>query len=196
MSTHSIVNWATRAAIIAACAFAGTLPAAADTAPAPNPTAEGGSHQLSASEGCMNQWLFDGLWRLRVTNVAPVMDSMGLLPGYAVTISVRNGSNATTQLEQTGVQLKPAGHLVFDDGNTLDSTDAADIVSWNNELFKDLPPSAGFTHTINYFFNPKPATIPKPVKWLWDIDKSKAWKNAPHYTIADPSFRVDLTCSK
>lgn len=150
MSTHSIVNWAARAAIIAACALAGTLPAAADTTPAAHPTAEGGSHQLSAREDCMNQWLFDGLWRLRVTNVAAVMDSTGLLPGYAVTINVRNGSNVTTQLDKTGVDLKPAGHLVFDDGNALDSTDAADIVAWNNVLFKDLPPSAGFTHTINY----------------------------------------------
>jgi hypothetical protein len=193
---HSIISAAARSTIVAVIALASWLPSAAGSAPTPHPTAAGGSHQLAAREGCMNQWLFDGLWRLRVLSVAPVTDSTGLLPGYAVTIEVRNGSQTTTQLEKTGVSQGPAGHLVFDDGNTLDSTSAGDIVAWNNVYFKNLPPSAGFTHTINYYFNPKPATIPKPVKWLWDIDKSKEWKDAPRYTIADPSFRVDLTCSK
>jgi hypothetical protein len=193
---HWIIPTTVRGAILAVIVLASSLPGAADGTPSPHPTAAGGSHQLTAREGCMNEWLFDGLWRLRVLSVTSVTDPTGLLPGYGVTIEVRNGSHVTTQLLKTGVAQGPAGHLVFDDGNTLDATGAADIVAWNNVYFKNLPPSAGFTHTINYYFNPKPATLPKPVKWLWDIDKSKEWNDAPRYTIADPSFRVDLTCTK
>ena len=47
-------------------------------------------------EGCMNETLFDGLWRLKVLKVeAAHKDDAPLAPGCRVTVEVRNGWTGT-----------------------------------------------------------------------------------------------------
>ncbi len=188
---HPWLVWPT--AVIAACiSLASTVHA--DT-PAPNATTQGGSHQIGALEGCLNQWLFNGVWRVRVTSVQAIADPVANVPGYALNVEIKNGSTKTAVINETGVA--GPGHLVLDDGNQLDATSGNAIVAWNNAQFKELTASAGVTTSTQYFFAyPAPKTPGKPVKWLWDIDKSKVWSGQPRYSAADPSMRVDLTCDK
>jgi hypothetical protein len=183
--------WA--AAIVVTCI--GTASHAHADTPTPSATTQGGSHQIGALEGCLNQWLFNGVWRVRVTSVQPITDPVSNVPGYALNIEIKNGSTKTAVINETGVA--GPGHLVLDDGNQLDATSGNATVAWNNAQFKELTASAGLTTSTQYFFAyPAPKTPGKPVKWLWDIDKSKEWTGQPRYSASDPSMRVDLTCDK
>lgn len=167
--------------------LAGTLLAGASPTAAP-----GGSYQQNALSGCANQWVFNGVWRVRVTNISPITKAGVNYPGYAVTIQSRNGSHQTASWAYTGVS-DPS--LILDDGTVLQQ-DTDSTISWHNDSFKDLPQSAGFTHTLNYYMDSAVATPPKPSKLLIEVDPKKAGSSAPKYTTATPSLRVDLTCSK
>ncbi|MBC5824924.1 MAG: hypothetical protein GIW99_04550 [Candidatus Eremiobacteraeota bacterium] len=160
---------------------------------APKATAEGGSHQLNALQGCMNQWLFNGVWRVKVLKVESITKEFVNYPGYGVTIQVRNGSKKTTSMPYTGVA--DGGTLVLDDGNTLE-LDTEPMIAWHPYFYKDLPPSAGFTFTLDYYLPNKPDSVPKPQKWLLEVDPKKEGTTAPRYTTAEPSVRVDLRCDK
>jgi len=46
----------------------------------------------SSREGCMNQWLFNGVWRVKVTNVEPYMSGNQQV-GWQVTEVWRNGTS-------------------------------------------------------------------------------------------------------
>ena len=37
----------------------------------------GGANQKASVTGCVNEWLFNGVWRMRVTKVEPVTDPPG-----------------------------------------------------------------------------------------------------------------------
>lgn len=163
--------------------------------PAPRATTQGGSHQINALQGCMNQWLFNGVWRIRVTQMSSITDSTGMLPGVRLSFEVRNGSKTETMLLKTAVPSNP-GSLIFDDSNELDGTNTDAIVAWNAVYFKSLPPSGAMAFSIPFIFQPAPAKVPKPVKWLLNIDASKEWAGAPRYSTSNPSLRVDLTCNK
>jgi hypothetical protein len=162
-------------------------------APQPHATAPGGSHQIGALAGCTNQWLFNGVWRVRVVRVASVVKDIVQYPGYAVTIEARNGSQTTTSMAYSGVG--DGGTLVLDDGNTLNQ-DTDEAIAWHSDYFKDILPGAGFTFTLKYYLPNKPDTTPKPQKWILDINPKSRGTQAPHYTTANPSLRVDLTCKK
>ena len=158
--------------------------------PAPHATTAGGSHQLTALQGCMNQWLFNGVWRVRVTKVSAVTSQFGALPGYSVSLDVRNGSKSDAMLMQTGVS---APVLALDDGNILELS-TEDGVAWNTKFFENLPASSGFTIALPYYINPKPASTPKPQKLILEIDAKKAWHGQPHYQVGDPSLRINVGC--
>jgi hypothetical protein len=87
-----------RARIGAAVAVLFIFPALLGSTPTPAP---GGAKQRQAVEGCLNQWLFDGIWRFRVTKVAPINPD-GMRPGYGVAVEVRNGTHATLTPVFTG----------------------------------------------------------------------------------------------
>ena len=158
----------------------------------PPSTSSGGSFQANALSGCMNQWLFNGVWRVRVVSVSPITKEAVNYPGYAVTIQARNGSHATTSWAYSAVS-DPT--LVLSDGTVLElDTDAA--IAWHPNYYKDIPQSAGFTNTLNYYMDSKVDSPPKPAKVLIGIDPTKEGSSAPRYTTKTPSLRVDLTCTK
>jgi hypothetical protein len=184
-----------RRTVIAALSLIGMLgighaPIASAATPAPHATAAGGSHQLTALEGCLNQWVFDGVWRVRATKVSAVTSQFGAYPGYSIALEIRNGAKSDAMMMQTGVS---APVLALDDGNILTLT-TEDAVEWNNKIFQNLPPSAGFSITLPYYLTTKPATTPKPQKLILEIDASKAWKGQPHFQVANPSLRIKLDC--
>src|ERR1700687_3576076 len=75
----------------------------------------GGSTQVKAQEGCMNQWMFNGMWRVRVTNVA--FRPADPFNAWLVTMQWGNGTdfNGITPVD-TGVQSQV---LVLANGDTI-----------------------------------------------------------------------------
>jgi len=170
------------------------------TASAAAPQAEGGSTQVSAQDGCMNQWMFDGVWRVRVTNVA--YQPKGDHPNrWDVTMQWANGT------KYAGIApadtMKQDLVLGLQNGDTLTATDTT-VGSLNQQQldFHTFPASGQFTYTQSFYSNDDVENN-KPVKLLvtFDIPKYKAanpnnsgkfWKTkTPGY-----NYRINLTCTK
>ncbi len=65
--------------------------------------------QTNARTGCLNQWLFNGVWRAKVTKVEPIMDG-AKQTGWQVTEVWRNGTSrelapADSSLKSMDLQL-------------------------------------------------------------------------------------------
>lgn len=181
--------------ITAALLTAGILPVYAAA-----PTAEGGSTQAGAQPGCMNQWLFDGVWRVRVTNVA--FEPKGDRPAaWAVTMQWGNGTSyAGITPTDTRVQDMV---LALANGDTLTATDTTTGNLTQQKLFfHSFPASGQYTH-VQQFYGDTLDENNKPAKLLITFDiagyrkanpnnTGKFWKQkTPGY-----NYRVDLTCTK
>ncbi len=183
-----------RARMGAAVAVLVLFPALLAATPTPVP---GGATQRRAVEGCLNQWLFDGIWRFRVSKVEAVNPD-GLRPGYGVAVEVRNGTHATLTPVFAGADAQ-AMQLQLDDGNTLDAkaTTAAALIA-QKITYKELIQAAGVSIELQFLGETmaKPESLKKPRKLVFPIDPKpeRAHPNQPQYASGDPSFRVDLTC--
>ncbi|GAC1432633.1 MAG: hypothetical protein NVSMB5_26510 [Candidatus Velthaea sp.] len=174
--------------LVASGAAAGPLAAAT-----PSPVAPGGANQRVSLEGCTGQWLFNGVWRIRVNKVDPItLPDVGN-PGFAVTVQVRNGTRGTTSMAYAGVGET---NLVLADGTQLGVDQTLDRVAYSTAINKDLVPGAGLTQVLNYYLPTKSATDQKPAKWLLEIHQNTMGSRAPHYTTKTPSLRVNLDCQK
>lgn len=166
------------------------------------PQAQGGSTQVAAQSGCMNQWMFNGVWRVRVTNVAPI--PAGDVSGWNVSMQWANG---TSMAGITPVDtMKQDLVLALQNGDTLTATDTSTGNLNQQQLdFHTFPASGQFTYTQK-FLMPAGQTADannKPVKLLvtFDVQKYRAahpagtakfWKmKTPGY-----NYRIDLTCTK
>ncbi len=69
------------------------------------------------TEGCMKQWMFNGVWRVQVTKVEPFMDGSQQV-GWQVTESWRNG---------TRQEIAPVDSLLKDE--VLELADGSSIES-------------------------------------------------------------------
>ena len=163
-----------------ACALFATPGASAASTP---PPAAGGANARASVEGCMNTWLFDGIWRVRVTSV----DSTG----SQVVMEVRNGSHdALTTADSGFAAISGAGiDLAFSDGSIHNLDISA--TKFREELSTvKLPPGGKATTTLRF----APATDPavKPAKLLIAVDPK--YNSYVHSSVKDPSFRVHLDC--
>ena len=150
----------------------------------------GGAHQITGVEGAKGEWLFNGIWRLRATavEVAEKPFSNGV-PGWAVTVEIRNGSNKEVSLFNTGVGLPT---LALADGTIL----KADEGDWQTISFRQMLPGAAVTHALKFWFpsgtvksGTKPAVrLVVPV----DVRSGLLRDTGLHYTGGAPAFRVTL----
>ncbi len=169
---------------------AGRSALAASTSPAVTP---GGANQRVSLEGCAGQWLFNGVWRVRVNKVESITLADVGNPGFAVTVQVRNGTSKTTSMGYAGVGDT---NLVLADGTQLGVDQTLDRVAYSTMVNKDLVPGAGLTQVLNYYLPTKTPTDSKPAKWLVEIHQNTIGSHAPHYTTKTPSLRVNLDCDK
>src|SRR5579863_5204255 len=93
----------------------------------------------SSREGCMNQWLFNGVWRVRVTSVEPYSVGGGPQIGWQVTEVWRNGTYR--ELSPTNSSIKNE-RLELTKGG-ID----ADGLSLQNVTINNFPPAGEFTYT-------------------------------------------------
>lgn len=167
------------ASFLVASSLAGSAAASPKTT-----TIQGGANQRPSVEGCTNTWLFDGVWRIRVTSVDPI--------GSAVTMEVRNGSHDSLTTYNSGfAAINGQGiDLVFSDGSVRNLN--IDTTKFREELsYIKLPPGGKATTTLR--FDPPADASVKPAKLLIKVDPKNS---LVHYTVKDPSFRVHLDCVK
>lgn len=159
---------------------------------------QGGSNQKVALQGCLNEWLFNGIWRIKVSNLQSIQKDANT-PGWGLDIEVRNGSKTTLNLTDTGIDGTGMGiHLAFSDSTTL-GVDPLDV---QKLTFKNLPQSASAKHQLKFYYPifTEAGLVEKPDTLLFDIDPARMGasvkKAGASYTTPVPSFRVQLDCQK
>ncbi len=155
------------------------------------PKAAGGAGQRESVEGCLRQDLFNGVWRVRVTDVSPLT---GDKPGWGVTVEVRNGSTTTLMPTDAGVDGTGEGiQLVLADGTIL----AADPYDVQELTFASLPQGGGLTHQL-LFYLPSGASLGQPDKFLFEFHADgigfSEQQAGVAFTVPNPSLRVRLGC--
>jgi len=159
----------------------------------------GGANQKNSVEGCLNEFLFNGVWRLRVKALEVITDpNRGDFPGYAVTVELRNGTPKTLTPVEGGIDANNAFTLNFADGNSLAYSYGTD---WVDKAFAKIVQGSGTVFTFKIYPEAKltleQAKANLPQKFLFEVNPDKLKKDlGVGFTVKDPSFRVDLTCKK
>jgi hypothetical protein len=158
---------------------AGTL-----TLTLPAAQAAGGANQVAALEGCLGEWLFNGIWRVRVTEPKSVT---GDRTGATYRVEFRNGTSSSG--------FAPSGtgwngmQLALDDGTTTNAINTNEIV--------DPPYLAGGSHTQTIeFFWENPARTPQKIVILFNPNDDSYKLGVVKFTVPDPSLRIKTTCQK
>lgn len=141
----------------------------------------------NTAEGCMNQWLFNGVWRAKVTAVEPTMNG-SQQTGWQVTQVWRNG---------TSQELAPADSMLLPEQLSLSgSTLEAEGHRQEGLAYNTDAPSGQFTYTQT-FFGPNmladPSNKPKTLDVTFDSTKL-ATMHKPHFTSRRYNFHFNLGC--
>ncbi|GGR79730.1 hypothetical protein [Deinococcus sedimenti] len=150
--------------------------------------AQGGANAKASVSGCLNEWLFNGIWRMRVTKVQPISDG-----GYGVTVEVKNGTTQTLKMNDAGIRYNNAINLIFADGN---SWAKMSVTAWQDKTYAKLPQGTGTVFEFRIFPEDQNGAASAPTKFLFEVLNETSSDVKPRFTVADPSFRVDLTCRK
>ena len=97
--------------------FSATQSANALNITAPKSASSGGSNQLAALEGCLNEMLFNGVYRIRVVKIEATTGKSGK-PQQVLTVELRNGTQDTLSPSQAGFDGVGSGILLEDDQGT------------------------------------------------------------------------------
>ena len=167
--------------------------------------AQGGSNQVAATDGCLNQWMSNGIWKMRVTAIGP--NPVGAAPkdqfGWLVTQTWVNATNRgilTDGLNDQGTKFVQTHvtdeFLVTQSGNNASSANAVGGLRLTNKPGYDWPPGSDYTFSQLFVWSPFDATD-APVRLLvtFDDKTQNALPGLPHYK-KPADFRIDLTCTK
>lgn len=160
--------------------------------------AQGGANAKASVTGCVNEWLFNGIWRLRVTKVTPFHNNP-YGDGYAVTVEVKNGTTQTLTLDDAGIHYNSARNLTFADGDSWAKMTLG-VGAWQDKTYAKLPQGTGTVYTFQIFPEEKldaaAVAAATPQKFLFEVDPKLDSSVKARFSVLDPSFRVDLTCRK
>jgi len=181
--------------LIPAVAIAGCLVVAATVAPSratPTPKAAGGANQRTSVEGCINQFVFNGVWRVKVLSVAPATVNDGVtVKGTGIRLQIRNGTSKDLELDNAGFDSNARGiSLVYDDDSQYQLATVSGFYA-----LQQVPPGGAYVTTLNFVTTHAPDTA-KPAKLLIAQYPDKLHTPGVHFTTKSPSFRVHLDCKK
>lgn len=158
--------------------------------------AQGGANAKASLEGCVNEWLFNGIWRLRVTKVQRVQDR-DYGEGWGVTVEIKNGAPQTLQMSDAGIEYNGAVNLAFADGNSWARSWRS---GWQTKTYAKMQQGTGTLYEFALFPEAKmdaaTASASRPQKFLFEVTGEKRDIVKANFTVPDPSFRVNLTCRK
>jgi len=164
--------------------------------------AEGGSNQITATTGCLNEWMTNGVWKMRVTAFAPS-------PPDAQPQDQNAWRVTQTWVNDTNRKLWPGGlygtgeapsnvsdeFLATQSGNNVSSFNAVGgfALGSRNVVF---PPGSSFTFS-QLFIGGGLNGNDKPVRLLVTFNAAlqNAMSGMPQYRMP-ANFRIDLTCTK
>jgi hypothetical protein len=164
----------------------------------------GGANQRASVEGCLGETLFNGIWRIKVTDLVPLARDPGTImetPGWGLTVELRNGALGTLMPVDTGVDGTGQGiQLAFADAQTLN----VDPLGVQTLTFASLPQGGVVTQQLEFWYpyDTDPSTIQTPVKFLFQInpagfeDAIKSRGGGAYYSTPSPSFRISLDCGQ
>jgi hypothetical protein len=163
-----------------------------------NLSGAGGTMERASLEGCVNEQLFNGVWRVKVLKLE-VIKKDETTPGWGLTIEVKNGSRATIMPVDAGVNGTGEGiQLAFSDATTL-SVDPLDV---QKVTFASLPPGGSVTWQLKFYypFGTAENKVQKPVKFLFEVDPKgigdSTRARGVAFSVPNPSLRVRLDCQK
>src|SRR5215469_6817926 len=141
--------------------------------------------------GCMDQWLFNGVWRAEVTKIAPHMDG-ATQTGWEVTEVWRNGSQQELAPIDSVIQDEK---LELSNGQILASDTTTGTLSFQSVAYHDFAPAAELTYTQLFIApNLDPSDKPKAVDVMFDANKL-AMLSRPQFTTKQYDFHFDLGCT-
>ena len=150
-----------------------------------------GLADANSREGCMDQWLFNGVWRVQVTKVEPFMDG-GRQTGWQVSEVWRNGS--TQELSPNDSLLKDQV-LELATGSISATATTSGTLSQNAVGFHSFAPAAQFTYTQVFVASSiDAANKPKAIDIVFDGAKLPSFKNRPQFTSSQYNFYFKLDC--
>ena len=134
----------------------------------------GGRMQADAVEGVEGEWVSNGTWRIRISNVQEVPNPFGSGPGYAVRLEVRNLGRNPQSMHNSGL----------DNVQLLDSNDnILSVADWNQK-YNSIPPGGGFAVVLR-FGDPRNQleSLGRPTKVLV-LFRNWGGTKLPHFRIA------------
>ena len=156
----------------------------------------GGSVPLSALEGCLNQTLFNGVWRVKFSNLRLVPGESGAR--WHIDLEVRNGT-ARMMTGADGLLLADSGHLAFvnADGAPM-GWGTADELGGQKFTFAQHLPSGIWKGTLTNVDGNQASASRRPVRLVWRLTPSEGgdFARALPWGAQDPSFRINLNCTK
>ena len=134
----------------------------------------GGRMQADAVEGVEGEWVSNGTWRIRISNVQEVPNPFGSGPGYAVRLEVRNLGRNPQSMHNSGL----------DNVQLLDSNDnILSVADWNQK-YNSIPPGGGFAVVLRFGDpNNQLDSLGRPTKVLV-LFRNWGGTKLPHFRIA------------
>lgn len=153
----------------------------------------GGANPLAATQGCLGQTLFNGVWRLKVSELQLLSDDNN--PRWAINVEVRNGANKTLQPVFAGLRAdEDHVHLILPDG-TPAQMNVGDTLAGQKLSFASLPPGGVWRGQLSFHDQNGADPARRPNKLLFEV-RPEDNSSKVNFSVKDPSFRIDLTCQK
>ena len=157
-------------------------------------TSSAGLTDATSREGCMNQWLFNGVWRVKVTDVEPVMNG-SQQEGWQVTEVWRNG---------TSRELSPADSVLKDqtlelgNGSITASQTTGGNLSLQTVTNNNMAPSGQLTYRQFFLastLNADPSNKPKGLQITFNGTQLAQQTSKPQFTTSKYNFHFNLGCT-
>ena len=158
-------------------------------------TASASPVNVATRSGCTTYWMFNGVWRVRVTEATAYIDSIThTQTGWQVSEQWRNG---TTQTITPGDSVTLSQQLVLQNGQTVAAQDTTTGTLSQQQIdYHQFPPSAQFSHA-QVFLVPSLDANNKPVAVIiaFDAAKLRQFGSRPQFSVSPPNYRINFSCS-
>ena len=149
----------------------------------------------AARDGCANQWMFNGLWRVRVIKVDPLMDG-GRQSGWLVTEQWRNGTDRKLAPFDTFAKEQV---LALANGSTIEATATTPgSLSAQDLGFHGFPPAAQYTHLQKFLSTGPLDPAVKPAAVFIPFDparEARERKDLPQYSKTPAAYKIGFECT-
>lgn len=137
----------------------------------------GGANQQNGVEGSVGDWLFNGIWRFKVTGFSKQTDQ----PGWKVDVEIRNGT--TYNGYSPGGTGWQGVTLVLADGTSVSSRS-------DSPEFRDMGLNQGASNAQSLYFDTDSTS--EPDRLILRFDPKGLVGTPLKFSVPEPSFRVHL----